>query len=123
VAWTERIVSATTAMKSIMQELVDVARLQMGQPLRLDLRRMDLVALATQLVSEQLAAGRIITFEADQDELTGWWDEARLSRVLSNVLDNAFNYSLGTASVHLAVRVEADAAVLVVRDRGVGIPA
>ncbi len=122
VGWSERIVSATVSMTSIMQELVDVARLQMGQPLRLDVRRTDLVSLTRRLIDEQLAAGRSLTFEACVDELVGWWDEPRLSRVLSNVLDNAFNYSLGGASVDVVVEPVEHAAVVRVRDRGIGIP-
>lgn len=122
-AWCEAIISATTAMKSIMQELVDVARLQMGQSLQLDLRRTDLVNLARRLVSEQRAAGRLITFGSSVDELVGYWDETRLSRVLSNVLENAFNYNLRGAPVDVSVEPDDRCAIVHVRDRGIGIPA
>jgi signal transduction histidine kinase len=121
-AWSERIVAATTTMKTIMQELVDVARLQMGQPLQLDLRPLDLVGLARRIIDEQRADGRTVTLRSSVDEIIGWWDEARLSRVLSNMLENAFNYSRGDA-VDVSVEPDAHAAVLQVRDRGVGIPA
>ena len=92
-AWSERIIAATSTMKVLMQELVDVARVQMGQALMLDLRQTDLVSLAQRLVGELEAAGQHVTIRSSLDELDGWWDEARLSRVLSNLLDNAFNYS------------------------------
>src|SRR5204863_6016193 len=36
--WSERIIAATGTMKVLMQELLDVARVQMGQALMLDLR-------------------------------------------------------------------------------------
>jgi signal transduction histidine kinase len=98
-AWSERIVAATLAMKSIMRELFDVARLQMGQALQLDLQRTDLVAVARRLVDEQRAAGRPVTLVTSCDELVGWWDEPRLSRVLANLLDNALKYSPGEAGV------------------------
>jgi signal transduction histidine kinase len=126
-AWSERIVAATLAMKSIMQELVDVARLQIGHALQLDLRRTDLVAMTRRLVGEQQAAGRPVALETSCDELVGWWDEGRLSRVLGNLLDNALKYSPQDA----CVAVSADAvqssglefARLRVRDTGYGIPA
>ena len=76
-----------------MQELLDVARVQMGQALMLDLRQTDLVNLAQRLVGELKAAGKPVSMSSTYDQLAGWWDEARLSRVLSNLLDNAFNYS------------------------------
>ena len=120
--WSERIVAATTTMKTIMQELVDVARLQMGQPLQLDLRPLDLVGLARRIIDEQRAAGHTATLRSSVDEIIGWWDEARLSRVVSNMLENAFNYSRG-AAVDVSVEPDDRAAVLQVRDRGVGIPA
>src|SRR5258708_33276208 len=76
--WSERIVAATVTMKSIMQELVDVARLQMGHALQLDLRRTALVGLSRRLVAEQQAAGRLVSVGSSCEEIVGVWDEARL---------------------------------------------
>jgi signal transduction histidine kinase len=136
--WSERIVAATEAMKSLMKELLDVARLQMGQALALDLRPTDLAGLVRRLVSEHQAAGRLVTLHSTTDELIGYWDEPRLSRVINNLLDNAFNYSPPSAPVEvtvstLAAAPEADLAdenhrdavlaVLDVRDHGQGISA
>jgi signal transduction histidine kinase len=124
--WSERIVVATSTMKTIIQELVDVARLQMGQARQLDLRRTDLVGLARRLVGEQQAAGRQVRLESSLAELVGWWDESRLSRVLANLLDNAVKYSPHSAEVEVDVAVVQrdgeDYALLRVRDHGRGIP-
>ena len=124
--WSERIVVATSTMKTIIQELVDVARLQMGQALQLDLRRTDLVGLARRLVGEHQAAGRHIRLESSCTELAGWWDESRLSRVLANLLDNAVKYSPQGAEVEVDValvqRGGEEHALVRVRDRGRGIP-
>jgi signal transduction histidine kinase len=124
--WGERIIVATSSMKTIMQELVDVARLEMGQALQLDLQPMDLVAMARRLVNEHQVAGRLISMDACAPELVGWWDEARLARMLTNLLDNALKYSPSGARVEVSVaRVEGgggDFAELSVRDRGRGIP-
>jgi signal transduction histidine kinase len=125
--WSERIIAATGAMKVLMQELLDVARVQMGQALMLDLRPTDLVSLARRLVGELEAAGQHVTICSSLDELEGWWDEARLSRVLSNILDNAFNYSPPGTGVDLLIdevrEPDFDMALLGVQDRGRGIPA
>lgn len=124
--WSERIVAATVTMRAIMQELVDVARLQMGHALQLDLRRTDLVGLSRRLVAEHQAAGRLVSLGSSCEEIFGWWDEARLSRVLSNLLDNAFNYSPPGSSVDVLIETlhdnHTDTAVLRVRDYGLGIP-
>jgi signal transduction histidine kinase len=125
--WSERIVAATGSMKSIMQELIDVARLQMGQALQLDLRRTDLIDLAQRLVAEHQAAGRAIILSTNCDELIGWWDQGRLARVLGNVLDNALNYSPRAERVEVIIdaidETYAGMALLRVRDHGRGIPA
>jgi signal transduction histidine kinase len=125
--WSERIVAATISMKSLMQELVDVARLQMGHALSLDLSETDLVGLARRLVGEHQAAGRLVTLQSNSDHVVGLWDEPRLSRVVGNLLDNALNYS--PPSTWIEVNVDAlsesqtgDLALLQVRDRGRGIP-
>jgi signal transduction histidine kinase len=124
-AWSERIIVATDSMKLLMQELVDVARVQMGHGLKLDLREVDLVQLAQRLGSDQTAAGRTVVVSVTTPELRGWWDETRLARVLGNLLDNALNYSAPGASVELAVSHlpdRSDEAQIQVRDRGRGIP-
>jgi signal transduction histidine kinase len=123
VNWSERIVAATATMKAIIQELLDVARLQMGQALQLDCRRTDLVALARRCVSEHLPAGRVIRVETRREQVLGLWDEARLSRVVGNLLDNALKYSERDQAVVVSVHEDGEGwAVLRVRDEGVGIP-
>lgn len=123
--WSERIVAATTSMKTIMQDLVDVARLQMGQALQLNPRWTDLVELARRVVGEQQAADRIVSVESSSDELLGWWDETRLSRVLANLLDNALKYSPPGGQVKVLVAMVdhdgAQFAQLQVHDQGGGI--
>jgi len=50
-------------------------------------------------------------------------DRVRLSRVLQNVIGNAVKYSPAATVVSVEVRDGTDAVRIVVRDRGVGIPA
>jgi signal transduction histidine kinase len=124
--WSDRIVAATATMKSIIQELLDVARLQMGEALRLDCRTTDLVALARRCVSEHHQTSHHLRCETSTDEMIGWWDEARLMRVLSNLLDNAVKYSERGQDVIVSIEADPsgdDTALLRVEDHGVGIPA
>src|SRR5262249_25044409 len=123
IAWSERIVAGTSTMKTIIQELLDVARLEMGEALQLDLRRTDLITLARRCIAELQMAGQRIRLESSADQVVGWWDESRLSRVLSNVLDNALKYSLSDADVVVTVSAPVDDGwvMLGVRDQGVGI--
>jgi signal transduction histidine kinase len=122
-----RIEVTVDRMGSMIDELLDVARLELGRPLELARRRMDLVALARQVVSDhQQQSQRHIIQLAGESELIGEWDPQRLQRVLDNLLSNALKYSPEGGMVTVAiVRDEDDAgasAILSVRDQGVGIP-
>ncbi len=123
-----RIEATVERMASMIDELLDVARLELGRPLELERRRMDLVALARLVVSEhQQQTQRHIIQLAGEPELIGEWDPPRLQRVLDNLLSNALKYSPDGGMVTVAiVHDEDDArawAILSVRDQGVGIPA
>ena len=116
---------AATRMTALINEMLDVTRLQMGRPIDLDLRRVDLVKLAREAVAEhqQTARRHEILFETVVSELVGHWDEARLQRVLDNLVGNAIKYSPSGGRVWVAVGAEDGQALLSVRDEGIGIPA
>ena len=121
----DRITRATARLGALVNELIDVARLQAGQPLQLHLRPTDLVALARQCVAEsqESALGHRIRVESEVDRLVGVWDQFRLERVIENLLANAVKYSPRGGEVVVSVgHDEQGRAVLSVSDRGVGIP-
>lgn len=109
---------------ALIHELLDLARLRGGQALELERRPTDLVALARRAVAAaDQAARQAITLEAGEPTLVGLWDEARLERVLDNLLDNAVKYSPPASAIDVRVAREDDMAVLAIRDQGLGIPA
>jgi signal transduction histidine kinase len=126
--WSERIVAGTEGMASIIQELLDAARLQRGQLLRLDREPMDLVELVHKLSGEYQHSGRPISIQVSvgAETLVGSWDFSRLERVLANVLDNAVKYSPEGAPIAIELHAEVSPdnawAVVSVQDRGLGIP-
>ena len=112
----------------MINELLDVARLQAGRPLDLDRQQMDLVVLARQVASELQPSTEHHQIEvaAEPPNLVGEWDLARLERVLVNLLSNAIKYSPEGGAIRVEVAREQENgqgwAVLRVSDRGVGIP-
>jgi signal transduction histidine kinase len=111
-------------MTRIINNLMDVARLRIGEPLELRREVADLVAIAETVIDEvRQAEDRTIVLDVEVDHLTGRWDSARLERVLSNLLSNALKYSDEHTEVHVAVRAVDGWAELRVQDRGIGIPA
>jgi PAS domain S-box-containing protein len=121
----ERTASRIAAM---LDEFLDVTRLQMGRPLDLDRQPTDLVALAQRVAADhqQMTERHQVRVESTVAALDGHWDAVRLERVLGNLLANAIKYSPDGGEVVLTLGDEEDAtgtwAVLRVRDQGVGIP-
>lgn len=119
---------AAAMMNAMVDELLDLTRLEAGQPLELHREAVDLVALAHHCAQEQgrTASGHDIHVTAAVPALVGHWDAGRLERVLANLLSNAIKYSPDGGTVEVGVRpVEEPGgpwAELVVADHGVGIP-
>jgi signal transduction histidine kinase len=124
-----RIDSTVTKMSSLIDTLLDITRVHLGQPLPLDRRDTDLVLLVRQ-VAEELQASTVrhrIRVDTTVPELIGLWDAARLERMLSNLVNNAIKYSPEGGEIEITASVDTagdePCAVLVVRDWGLGIPA
>src|SRR5262249_13640968 len=85
--------------------LLDAARLQSGQVLRLNRVPTDLVALSQRLAIEYQARTHRhqLRVESEVHQLVGSWDPGRLERVLSNLLSNAIKYSPQGGDVDLRV--------------------
>ena len=124
-----RIYATAKRMNRLIDELLDIAHLQMGKPLTLDEDETDLVRLARQsiIAYQQTSKRHQFHIKASVPELIGWWDSARLERVLGNLLSNAIKYSPEGGAITITVTSEeADGkawAVLGIEDQGIGIPA
>lgn len=120
--------AATTQMVALIDELLDVARLQMGRPLDLYRTTIDMVDVVKQASEgHQRSTDRHhIVVTASEEHLTGDWDRARLERVLDNLLSNAIKYSPTGGDILLEIHRESQSdgewAVVTVRDSGIGIP-
>ncbi len=125
-----RLEASATRMERLVEEMVDVAHLQLGQELPLQRQRADLVSLTCTLLAEHeaLDAGaHQFRLDLQVPTLTGFWDTGRLDRLLGNLLGNARKYSPdgGTITVELGAEDWRGrrCAILRVVDQGIGIPA
>lgn len=120
-----RIVSTSTRMTRLIDELLDVTRIQMGYPLQLNRERTDLVALVQTAVEDHppSAVQHRILLHTPPGPIIGEWDPDRIARVVNNLLSNAIKYSPSGSDIDVSVqRVTDESAVISVRDRGIGIP-
>jgi signal transduction histidine kinase len=120
--------AATAQMVTQIQELLDIASLQVGQPITLTQEPLDLVRLVQHVadVCQQMSEQHTIKVDTDLCTLVCTGDRVRLERVFSNLLTNAIKYSPDGGEVVVRVALElcegARYAVLRVQDEGVGIP-
>jgi len=116
----------TRRLNDLVNELLDVSRLQMG---RLDLtrERFDLVELVREtverfgLLTPPGEAPRLKT-EFLEPHLWGNWDRGRIEQALTNLISNALKYSPEGGEVVVEVGRRGAEAMVSVRDQGIGIP-
>jgi signal transduction histidine kinase len=110
-------------LTGLVTALLDVSRLAVGR-LTLEPREVDLAQLVWQVADafagEFQRAGALLHVRGAYQPLVGMWDALRLEQVLVNLLSNAVRYGLGNP-VEVAIRREGDWALLMVKDRGIGI--
>lgn len=119
----ETIAAQANKLTRLVDELMDVSRLEMGK-LRLDRQPTDLPALVRQIVDGTLVdAIRHPVILTLPETLVADVDPLRFEQVLSNLLDNAVKFSPDGGQIDVVLTEQAgDVVELRIRDRGVGIP-
>jgi signal transduction histidine kinase/ActR/RegA family two-component response regulator len=109
-------------MTRLVEDLLDLTRVTRGK-VSLTREPLDLAALVAQTVEEMRSAGRLERHELAL-ELSPVWaraDRARVAQVVTNLVGNAVKYTPPGGRIGILLRRDADAAVLRVRDSGVGM--
>ena len=118
-----RVESETRRMTRLVEDMLLLARLDTGRPLRHE--PVDLSHLIVDAVSDAHIAGREHQWALDlpEEPVVVVGDEARLHQVLANLLVNARTHTPPGTSVTTSLAVAPDgSAVLTVADDGPGIP-
>lgn len=112
-------------LTNLVNDLIDLSRLQSGDPLK----HSDRVEV-NRLVSEALDATKLLANAREIDVVVGdacpsevLGDEGQLVMALRNLLTNAVAYSPPRTRVAVAARCIDDAVEISVTDQGIGIPA
>ena len=118
----ERIDSQSRKLARLIEQLLDVARLERGT-LRIDPHEVDLRSVVAEVLLENPQRHRIVTRLPDVPVLVNA-DEGRLEQVLANLVDNALKFSPEGGDVEIELQAPTrDTARLTVSDQGLGIPA
>jgi PAS domain S-box-containing protein len=122
-----RIDVTTTRMSGLINELLDVSRIEMGRSLDLIRTSTDLVSLLRHIATEQQHTTELHTVHvaAPDTEVIGQWDAVRLERAFTNLVSNAITYSPSGGRVDITVEVDRSSeptALVRIDDEGLGIP-
>lgn len=116
---------ATGRMVELVDDLLDVSRLQAGH-VALHTVPADLVALTQRVVTRlQLTTERHqLAFQPASEHLVAIIDPPRMEQVLTNLLTNAIKYSPegGVITIHIAPCQQDTQLQLSIQDHGIGIP-
>ena len=108
-----------------LDDLSDLATLESGGLVELDVGTADLVQIATSCVdgARRVTMAHNLRLVVEQPSVIGRWDAGRIERIVDNLLSNAVKYSPKGGDVVLRVWSESGSAYLSVEDHGIGVPA
>ncbi|MCY1219594.1 putative sensor histidine kinase TcrY [compost metagenome] len=118
-----RVQSQSERMTTLVEDLLLLARLDEGQPLKIS--DVDLTQLAVETVSDEkvMAPDRIWQLELPEEPVVVRGDAKQLHQVIANLLSNARKHTEPGTTVVTGVMRSADgSAVVTVTDNGAGIP-
>jgi signal transduction histidine kinase/GAF domain-containing protein len=121
-AYLGRIRRQSGRLVKLVQQLLDTVRFD-AHELPLQRTEVDLTALCREVVETTMPAEGPRAVLRAGEPVVGRWDAVRIEQVLTNLLSNAARYSPREREVEVTVRREGSRALLLVSDRGIGIPA
>lgn len=119
-----RIQSAAEFMGGLVEELFDLAKMDMGMELKKEV--IDVVSLVAEIAEEfqaqAQAKGQTLRFKGTTSRPVVQGDPLRLRQVFRNLLGNAVKYTPASGSVILSIQTTPDHATIHIQDTGYGIP-
>ena len=121
---TSRITTAISKMTDLIDDLLTIGKLTSGK-VSYNPKEIDLIGFCGKMVEEFNAVeldGRNIDFVYSGDIYQPYLDSKLLEHSLSNLISNAFKYSVGNEKPELSINFKPKEVVISVKDYGVGIP-
>ncbi|MDH3997964.1 MAG: ATP-binding protein [Desulfuromonadales bacterium] len=119
----ELIHNKALALGRLIDDLLDISRIESGRPLPLDYKDFCLVDMARQLIDAHRTEGlsHTLEFVCAEPTLMLCADRTRLEQVLEHLLSNALKFSAKDGTIRVALSRRDDHAELEVVDHGVGM--
>jgi PAS domain S-box-containing protein len=112
-------------LNTLIAQLLDASRLAAGRQLDIDRQRIDLAAVAREIVErfepELTKTGTVLSLDAPRP-VRGSWDRSRMDQMITNLLSNAIKYGRNRPVEMVVEPADPAGARIIVRDQGIGIP-
>jgi len=125
IVWARDVIARQTAqLTRLVDDLLDVSRITLGK-ITLNRSALDLRPIVAQAVEAVqpvfIARHHQLAIDMSAERLPVWGDGARLTQIISNLLNNAARFTADGGHIVLAARREGARVVLSVKDDGIGI--
>lgn len=123
VEFCELIAAEADRMTRLINDLLDLTRIEQGRPLEMHLGSVDLGEIVARLcrVHDVYAHNHSVTACVPPDLPPITADSDKVEQIIANLLNNAIKYSPEGGAIKVEAKEEGDAVVLSVADQGVGI--
>jgi len=120
----ERIKGEVNRLTDLMNNILLFGRNTTKEP-TLNSKKIILSSLVYSVISNYFSSepdGRKVVFNVNNNKRVFLIDELFFTYILTNILSNAFKYSIGCKDPELNIVYDKDAAKIMIRDYGIGIP-
>lgn len=112
-------------LKGLISDLLDFRKLEQGF-YKLKVEEVELVDYVRQIYSSfnEYAVQKEIhyPFESSDEKITVWVDPTQFSKVISNLISNAFKYTEAEGEIKVSISKKEQKIVICIQDNGIGIP-
>lgn len=118
----ERILSSSQRMARMVEQLLDLTRMRLGEGVALQTRPCDLRKLVDDVIGESESTRRRCQLDVQGDS-AGTWDPDRMLQVAANLIGNAVQHSPAGSAIQVVIDGSAPAQVVLrVHNQGAPIP-
>ena len=109
-------------LEVLISDLLDLARIESGQPIRTTKKRQDIIPLITQSIeSFRHTSIRPLNLSVPDGAIQVLLDEGKFSQVINNLISNADKFSPENSAIQIACHQQGSDFVMTVTDEGIGM--
>ncbi len=118
-----KILTCVGRMSYMITDLIELTRVRLGSKISIKPTRTSMRCICTDSIGEMQAIypNRVFRLDCD-DELSGEWDVAKMSQVLSNLLGNAIQHGNVMSPITLTAKSGTNGVEVSVHNKGTAIP-